>query len=203
MGRRSEHSREEIAHMALEAAARLVQEHGLAGLSARRIAAEIGYTPGTLYLVFKNLDELILHLNGTTLDSLYQRLERASVENDGAEETILAVARGYLAFAQEHPRLWGTVFEHRLPEGGKPPEWFLAKVKRLFSLVEAQVERLPVLGTAETAPLAARALWSGVHGICILSLSNKLAPQDPYTPEQLVCSLVRGYLRGVGGGKVI
>ena len=80
MGRRSEHSRDQIAGMALEAASRLVQAHGLSGLSARRIAAEIGYTPGTLYLVFRNLDELILHLNGTTLDALFQRLETAHGE---------------------------------------------------------------------------------------------------------------------------
>jgi AcrR family transcriptional regulator len=201
MGRRSEHSRDQIADMALEAASRLVQEHGLSGLSARRIAAEIGYTPGTLYLVFKNLDELILHLNGATLDALYQRLDTARAEDAGPADTILSVARAYLAFAQEQPRLWGTVFEHRLPEGERPPEWFLAKVERLFSLVESEVEKLPALGGGATAALAARALWSGVHGVCILSLSNKLTPIAPCSAEELVHSLVTGYLRGLAASK--
>ncbi|MFC1797586.1 helix-turn-helix domain-containing protein [Pseudomonadota bacterium] len=33
-------------------------EHGYEGLSARKVAAAIGYTVGTLYLVFENLDDL-------------------------------------------------------------------------------------------------------------------------------------------------
>lgn len=197
MGRRSEHSREQIGRMALDAASRLVQEGGLAGLSARRIAAEIGYTPGTLYLVFKNLDELIMRLNAITLDLLFERLEATRSDQHRPQERILALANAYLAFAREQPRLWGAVFEHRLPEGQQPPEWFLAKVSRLFALVEAELEQVPIIQAGTTPQLAARALWSGVHGVCILSLSNKLTINTHHAPEELVRSLVAGYLRGV------
>lgn len=38
--------------MALEAARRIVREEGLGALTARRVAGAIGYSPGTLYLVF-------------------------------------------------------------------------------------------------------------------------------------------------------
>ncbi|NJN45315.1 MAG: hypothetical protein HC808_01125 [Candidatus Competibacteraceae bacterium] len=38
MGRRNDHSREEIREMALQAAESIVVERGLAGLSARKIA---------------------------------------------------------------------------------------------------------------------------------------------------------------------
>ena len=183
--------------MALEAASRLVAEGGLAGLSARRVASEIGYTPGTLYLVFKNLDELIMHLNAATLDRLYERVEAMCAGQDRPGERILAMGLGYLAFAREQPGLWGAVFEHRLPEGEMPPEWFLAKVIRLFSLVESELERIPEVQVKGRVQAAARALWSGVHGVCILSLSNKLAIGGGHTPEELVRVLVTDYLRGV------
>ena len=71
MARRSDHSREELYVMALAAAREIAEKDGLRGLKARRISREIGYTVGTLYNVFSNLDDLIIHLNGTTLDALY------------------------------------------------------------------------------------------------------------------------------------
>ena len=187
--------------MALEAASRLVGEGGLAGLSARRIAAEIGYTPGTLYLVFKNLDELILRLNAVTLDRLYERVEAMCARERHPRERVLAMGLGYLAFAREQAGLWGAVFEHRLPEGEAPPEWFLAKVAQLFSLVEAELERIPEVREKGRVQAAARALWSGVHGICILSLSNKLTIGGGHTPEELVRVLVTDYLRGVAAAE--
>ena len=39
-------------------------------LTARKVAQAIGYAPGTLYNLFRNRDEMILHLNGRTLDRL-------------------------------------------------------------------------------------------------------------------------------------
>ena len=45
-----------------EGAERIVAEHGHSGLSARKVASAIGYTVGTLYLVFDNLDDLVLQV---------------------------------------------------------------------------------------------------------------------------------------------
>ena len=74
MARRYDHSREEIRTMALEAAEKIVVEQGHKGLTARKVMRDIGYAVGTLYLIFENLDDLILHLNVRTLDRLYRRM---------------------------------------------------------------------------------------------------------------------------------
>lgn len=63
MGRRNEHTREELREISLRAAEQLVTAHGLDGLSARKVASAIGYTVGSLYMVFRNLDDLILQMN--------------------------------------------------------------------------------------------------------------------------------------------
>ena len=44
--------------MAMAAAREIAEKEGLRGLTARRIAREIGYTVGTLYNLFDNLDDL-------------------------------------------------------------------------------------------------------------------------------------------------
>ena len=47
MARRSDHSREELYDLALSAAREIAEAEGLRGLTARRIAEKIGYTPGS------------------------------------------------------------------------------------------------------------------------------------------------------------
>ena len=54
MGRRNEHSRDEIKEMAIEAGKKIIVEEGFSNLGARKIARAIGYTVGTLYNVFDN-----------------------------------------------------------------------------------------------------------------------------------------------------
>src|SRR5687768_17867187 len=76
MGRRNEHSREELKALALRAAGDIVGESGAAALSMREVARRIGYTVGALYLVFTNLDDLIVHLNEQTIMELREALER-------------------------------------------------------------------------------------------------------------------------------
>ena len=74
MARRSDHSRDELRKMTLNAAGRIIAERGLDGLSIRGIAQEIGYTSGTLYQLFRNLDDLIIATHILTLQDLHSEL---------------------------------------------------------------------------------------------------------------------------------
>lgn len=196
MARRSDHSRDEIREMALSAAEAIIDEQGYAALSARKVASAIGYTVGTLYLVFRNLDDLVLQVNGRTLDALYARLT-AAIENcgDGAAG-VLALGQEYLKFAAGHPWRWGAIFKHNLPLGEPIPEWYLAKVARSFKLVEGELRRLAPERSQTEIAKAARALWSGVHGVCILGFTERLGIFGVGSLDELVESLIVNYLVG-------
>ena len=49
MGRRSQHTSEDLHTLILEGSEQIIAAHGLAGLSAREIARSVGYSPGTIY----------------------------------------------------------------------------------------------------------------------------------------------------------
>ncbi len=197
MARRSDHSREEIHAMALAAAEGLVAEQGLSGLSARKLAAAIGYTQGTLYLVFRNLDDLILQFNGRTLDRMHRTLAEQAAGCGSPEQCVLALGQAYIRFAETNPRLWGALYEHQTRPGEAVPDWYRAKVDRMFQLVVTALGPLaPDLGSEEL-DLAAHALWSGVHGICILAQTGTLESQGELTATALSESLIRNYLRGL------
>ena len=74
MGRRSTHTPQQLRELILDAAQDIIQVQGLAGLSAREIARRIEYSPGTIYNMFENLDDVVLHVEARVLEALDKRL---------------------------------------------------------------------------------------------------------------------------------
>ena len=197
MGRRSKqlgHSPDEIREMALAAAKRIVAKRGYGALSTRKVAADIGYAVGSLYLVFKNLDDLILHVNGSTLDDLHNALEATAVRCKDPETCLLALAHEYIHFAFTHRALWSLVFEHPTPQ--RQPTWYRDKVARMFEVVEGRLRGIAPERPAKDLSLAAHALWSGVHGVSVLGLAERLDESGLVAADKLAASLVTNYLIG-------
>lgn len=174
MGRRNDHSPAELRRLFLDAARKLVTSGGRGALTARALAGAIGYTPGSLYLVFENLDELILRLNGTTLDRLWRSMTRQTDPRAEAADNLRRMAQAYARFARRHPNLWQLVFDHRLPEGQPVPADFQAKVSRLVTQLHQEIRRLQPAAPDRAVQLRAQTLFSAVHGCCSLALSGKL-----------------------------
>ena len=76
MGRRSDHSREELHELIVGEGHRHISEAGFARFSAREVAKQAGYSIGTIYNVFGSYDQLMLAINGRTLDLWLQFLPR-------------------------------------------------------------------------------------------------------------------------------
>lgn len=201
MARRSEHSQEEIRNMVLNAAETIVSEEGFAALKVRRIAMEIGYTIGSIYMVFENMDDLIMHVKARTLDCLGEQLERSVIDIDPEKKT-LALAKAYLDFANDRYNSWSMVFTHQLPDGIHLPEWYQLKVDRLFAQVENALKYVDPERPAQAVSLAARTIWCGIHGICILSLTGKLDAAKVEDVQKSVDLLVNSFIRGWQKGRV-
>jgi AcrR family transcriptional regulator len=197
MGRRSVHSPEELREHIIQAATAIVQQHGLEGLSAREIAKSIGYSPGTIYNVFENLDDLLLTIESRLLDQLSERL--ASTDPSGTpQQRLKRLVASYYAFTQESPKLWNLLTEHRIPAGREVPAWYRAKLECLQTPMEEALTQL--LGTADVgaSKRAARTLWASVHGMAALSTADKLSPlSDRAAGGVLIDELVSTYLVGL------
>lgn len=200
MARRSDHSREEIQAMAIQAAITILSQEGLPGLSARKVASAIGYTAGTLYLVFKNLDELILHVNAAALDELRAVIEAELQREQSAQAQLLAMAHAYLGFARAQFARWTLLFTYRLPEGVALPDWFHDKVRSLFELVAKPLQQINPALSAVAYQQATRVLWSSVHGVCELGLNEKLTLGGEIKADDLIDALVKNYLKGFTQG---
>jgi AcrR family transcriptional regulator len=183
--------------MALGAAEAIVEADGLSGLSARKIAKQIGYTVGTLYLVFRNLDDLVLHVNARTLDALFAKMQDSLHKCRTPRTCVLAMGRAYVDFATDNPNRWNMVFEHQLAEGEDVPHWFADKVNMMFQLVQLQLTPLLESQTEKKIDLVSKTIWCGVHGICSLAVTGKLDISDAESIHVLTDSLINNYLAGM------
>lgn len=197
MARRNDHSRDEIQQMAIAAAISILNQEGASSLSTRKVASAIGYTVGTLYLVFKNLDELLLHVNAATLEELKETILSESASQQNPRDKIKAMAFAYLGFARQHYARWSLLYSHQLPDGISIPAWFDAKVKEVFVLVEEPLKQIKKDMNHTETVCATRVLWSGVHGACELALNDKLSLGGEVSAEQLIDSMVDNYLAGL------
>jgi AcrR family transcriptional regulator len=176
--------------MVLAAAETIIVDEGSSALTARRIAMNIGYTVGSIYMVFDSMADLVMHINAGTVDALTGQMQQ--VPDGTPEQHITELAKTYVAFADQNFNRWSMIFVR----DNKLPEWYQQKIKQIFSLVEAQFARLAPNGSTQQNRLAANALWSGIHGICSLSLSHDPDATNIKEVEDTVVLLAKNFIDG-------
>lgn len=198
MGRRNEHTRAELQDMVLRAAEEILAEQGRAALTTRRIAERIGYTVGSLYLVFKSLDDIVLHVNTRTLDLIDQAVAAQLIDPAEPLAELQSMGRAYLRVCERHRARWQLLFT--TPGARQHPEWFREKLEASFLHVETRLRALAPHRKQRAVRTAARALWSGVHGIALLALFGKMQTASAGSPQALSDELIRNFVLGFKRG---
>lgn len=176
-----------------------IADRGLTGFRARDLAADAGCALGTIYNAFDDLDELVLYVNSGTLADLDQKLRDAvAAAQQPPVEQLVALAHAYLDFAIEHPHLWMSLFEHRMPPGREVPAWHLQEHDVLFRHIARLLEELMGAPSPELVRLKARTLFSAVHGVVSLGLERRFiaVPADLLRTE--LADLVRACASSIG-----
>ncbi|MCH2041072.1 MAG: TetR/AcrR family transcriptional regulator [Saccharospirillaceae bacterium] len=209
MARRKDHTHEQIQALAIAALQQHLAEQPLGNMSLRKLARRIGYSPGTLINVFGSYDQLLLSVNAATLDSLSARLTlKSDSEKNDHKQTgnkphkndqqpltrLLAYGQSYLQFAEQNRYLWQLLFEHRLPEDEEVPDWQQQRIDGLFRTVEQALTEVAPQTDVAAVQQAARTIWASVHGVCSLSLDDKLFADSLTDAGAMVESLIRNYV---------
>ena len=191
--------------MALAAAQVLLEREGPEAVTTRAIAKAIGYTAGTLYNIFDDLEDLKLHVNARSLDLLHEQLSRARRRAAARAEATpidvaMALARAQLRFIQKHPALWQMLFRYTLPSGREVPDWFRSKVAETIGELEQAIN--PAFdGDLEASRRQARMLWAAFYGICEIASITKLRLIALNEVEAMTRELVEGSLQRSPGDK--
>ena len=183
MGRRSDHSADELRELLVSCGHTLMAERGFAKFSAREAARRAGYSVGTIYNVFGSLDTYLIAINSRTFrywgEYLEQGLETASADGSARIE---ALVRAYFKFAESNRNAWMAIYDHRIDRTTTIAEEDAAARETLTGIVDREVAAW--LGSAYDAATRqlVRSLIATVHGHCSLWLSGSYAlmqEQDP------------------------
>jgi len=186
MARRSEHSLEEIKLMVLDAAEEIVQKEGFSALKIRRIVADIGYTVGSVYMVFANMDDLHVQLKTRTLLSLLHACESA--------HDIDSLAQEYVLFVQRERGVWGMLFTHQSEKIlAADKDYELAQIALSHCLVQ-YLQRLNPMRDESEVYQASEALMLAIQGGCLPFLWEKGVERK--TIEGRLSLLLVSFLRG-------
>jgi AcrR family transcriptional regulator len=160
----------------IEAAERVFAKEGETGLSIRRLAEEIDYSPSAIYKYFGSKEELIDELKEVFFERLLSRVGKISCADVPFSERGRACVTTYIVTAMERPHHYAAAFSNA---GGTPvqvqsQDWeaFTQTYKgRAFGVLVNMVREGQSLGVFDSKLdpyLSAKSVWAASHGLAQL-----------------------------------
>jgi len=173
---RKERHREDLKARILEAAKKLFVTEGYEATSIRKIAAEIEFSPTTIYLYYKDKTDIAYALHQEGFGLLRERFSTLAYV-DHPFERLKAMGKGYIQFAIDHPDFYELMFILKEPmqylQAHHPDdEW--EEGERVFDALIETVEGCKARGYFHDIQAEEMAMlsWSVVHGLCSLHITS-------------------------------
>lgn len=190
MSEKTKARRAALGQALVDAAERGVVAGGLASVKARDLAAEAGCSLGAIYNVYPDLPTLFMEVNARTFAELDAALSASQDGQATPREALVAMALAYLDYAEAHTNRWRALFDLELPEDPALSDWYLTRLRGLFSHIGRALAQLwPDRDRAEIEMMT-RTLFSSVHGIVLLGLERRFSN----IPPEEVGRMIRGLL---------
>ncbi len=161
----------------LQAAERVLERDGLAGLTLRAVAREAGVSHAAPTHHFGDLTGLVSELAAIGFRQFNTAMAEACTPDMPYPARGLARARAYVAYAQAHPGMYGLMFrterlDYSRPSLHEAAEASFAGLAHAIAASRHEPIKEQAL-TLEQAAAIARA-WSLVHGFTMLLLDGRL-----------------------------
>lgn len=173
---RKEREKAELKELILDTAKKILLKSGKQGLSIRKIANAIEYSPATIYLYFKDKDEILHELMemGFMLKNRY--MAHAFAEKDPITR-LYEIGKAYITFGMENKDWYDLMFNSEEPMQHMArcrEEWDqgMALFNFLTITCKEAIQKHQLTHLHEDT--MALHLWSSVHGLVNLALSGRL-----------------------------
>lgn len=173
---RKEKQKQEIRQLILDASMKLFVEEGFSHVSVRKIAERIQYSPTTLYLYFKDKNEILFHCCESGFEKMLEQNRSLALIGNPLER-LHQMGINYLNFGLTNPEYYDLMFIQDAPmarinemgEGWSSGDQALEFLKIIIK--EAMDKDLLIPAKVETVALA---VWGMVHGLVSLATRQRL-----------------------------
>jgi AcrR family transcriptional regulator len=181
----------------LDEAGRLLSREGPAGLSLRRLAADVGTSTTAVYSLFGGKPGLVRALYLEAFGRFGARLAEVPRTDDPLTD-LVRLGLAYRESALADPHLYAVMFGHVIPEFEPEPDDAAMSLATMDALVDA-------VGAAVGAGLLVDAdpevivvsLWAQAHGVVSLELGGAMPPEFDVAAnyQRVLAAALRGWLR--------
>lgn len=173
---RKEKQKTEIRLMILDAAMKLFVEEGFENVTMRKIADLIEYSPTTVYLYFKDKNEIFYQLHELGFQKLTEfNANLASINNPLVR--LHKMGENYIEFGLSHPEFYDVMFIQRAPmqvlEKMENCDWKYGEtaLHGLMLTVEECMEKGFIKhGNIKAVSMG---IWGMVHGLVSLKIRER------------------------------
>lgn len=157
----------------LEAAHRLLAEHGSDALTVRRIATEAGMSTMNVYSRFGGKDGVVDELYIDGFNRLFAAVNSVP-ESDDLQHDLMEMSRAYRQFALDYPTYYGVMFRaaiHDFTPSDRATEMALAGLEVFVKRITTGQELGRIRADEGYPPAEIAAwLWACCHGLVSLEL---------------------------------
>ena len=183
----------------LQVSRTLLLEKGFDRMSMRKIAASVGCSATSIYLYFKNKDDLLHALIEEGFELLYQNLVQVleRVPESQPEARIEGLCREFIGFGMENPEYYEIMFQLHPKHMRRYPVEKYRKARRNIDLIMQHLEQghNQQLFYIPDARLVANVILSTLHGG--ISLMNAGRIDVKVDRESYVETIVKSVLAGI------
>ena len=186
--------REEI----LEVSKDILIQDGFSKMSMRRIARRANVTATSIYLYFKNKDDLLLALIEESINDLKNALQEVVDPGKDFIQQLEDMARAYIRFALEHPKEYEIIYMVRPEEMPKYPREKFNEVRSAYELLAGIISdgKEQNLIEVDDPLISAYTIWAQIHGVVSVMLNKRLdtrIPREKFT-DQAVDHIIKGFI---------
>jgi len=193
---RREREKSETRDKILDAARELFVAEGYDGVSMRRVADRIEYSPTAIYVHFKDKNELFHELCRQDYAKLSDMFQNSGLSNDPVER-LKQIGRSYIEFGLTHPNHYRFMFmtphpvlepdEEEKEQMGNPEVDAYAFLK--WSVQQA-IDAGRFREELVDAELVSQTLWAAVHGVISLDIAKGCDQWVDWRPLQARAELM-------------
>ncbi len=190
-------SKDNIGENLVKKGRELIKEKGVDFLTARKLSDASGYSVGTIYNQFGNMDNFVLIQNYLTLEELYMRLEKIQAMGTPYQRLNLYV-REFINFVIENKNLWFMVHNfHLMNNNRRFSRIYLKRVIQITKLVENAFKNMfPEIEVPERT-LSIQVLWLSLFSLSSFLTTDALSNFSKINQYTLCELLLNTYLAGM------
>lgn len=187
----AERRRNRVREAILDAAERVFAVEGEAGLSIRRIADEIDYSPAAIYKYFGSKDELLDELKEAFFARILSTVNGIADLSDPFPVRARRCVAGYVRTALEKPHHYIAAFSGVAPAApncGDLTDFSDSNRVRAFAILTDMVKEGLETGTFRTdlrTDDTAKAMWASMHGLAVMMAHFTEFPTMATMPSQM------------------